>query len=168
MVGQARSTQRLEPPVPSDDEELLRAFLRAFSTDRPRWGWRRAGDAARDAGWQVNDKRIHRLWRDEGLRVPYKKKKRLRGVGVLVGAMCPIRPNVIWGRSQLVNATGSKGVSRATLVPAVTDPVGFESNCPHLETCARGSGIHLHCQLQIASCSSQSAMLGRWHGARVR
>ena len=97
MVGQARSTQRLEPPVPSDDEELLRAFLRAFSTDRPRWGWRRAGDVARDAGWQVNDKRIHRLWRDEGLRVPYrKKKKRLRGVGVLVGAMCPIRPNVIW------------------------------------------------------------------------
>ena len=55
MVGQARSTQRLEPPVPSDDEELLRAFLPAFSTERPRWGWRRAGDAARDAGWQVND-----------------------------------------------------------------------------------------------------------------
>ena len=97
VVGQARSTQRLDPPVPSDDEELLRAFLRRFSTDRPRWGWKRAAIAARDAGWLVNNKRIHRLWRDEGLRVPYrKKKKRHRGIGVLVGAMCPIRPNVIW------------------------------------------------------------------------
>jgi putative transposase len=97
VVGQARSTQRLDPPVPSDDEELLRAFLRRFSTDRPRWGWKRAAIAARDAGWLVNNKRIHRLWRDEGLRVPYrKKKKRLKGIGVLVGAMCLIRPNVIW------------------------------------------------------------------------
>jgi len=48
-------------------------------------------DAARDAGWRVNNKRIHRSWRDEGLRVPYKKwKKPLRGTGLLVGAMCPI------------------------------------------------------------------------------
>jgi putative transposase len=71
--------------------------LRRFSTDRPRWGWKRAAIAARDAGWLVNNKRIHRLWRDEGLRVPYrKKKKRLKGIGVLVGAMCLIRPNVIW------------------------------------------------------------------------
>ena len=74
--------------------------------ERPRWGWRRAADAARGAGWRVNNKRIHRLWRDEGLRVPYKKRKKpLRGTGLLVGAMCPIRPNVVWGRSQLVNAT---------------------------------------------------------------
>jgi len=45
----------------------------------------------------VNDKRIHRLWRDEGLRVPYRKRKKpLRGIGALTGQMCPIRPNVIW------------------------------------------------------------------------
>ena len=37
------------------------------------------------------------LWRDEGLRVPQRrKKKRLTGIGVAVGAMSPIRPNVIW------------------------------------------------------------------------
>ena len=83
--------------MPSEDEEHLRAFLRAFAVERPRWGWRRAADAARDAGWRVNNKRIHRLWRDEGLRVPYKKRKKpLRGTGLLVGAMCPIRPNVVW------------------------------------------------------------------------
>jgi putative transposase len=97
VIGQPRSTQRLAPPVPSDDELELRAWLRSFSTRRPRWGWRRAATAARAEGWRVNDKRIHRLWRDEGLRVPYKKRKKpLRGLGVVTGAMCPIRPNVIW------------------------------------------------------------------------
>jgi putative transposase len=97
VVGQARSTQRLRAPVPGDDELALRAFLRDFARCRPRWGWRRAARAARDAGWRVNDKRIHRLWRAEGLRVPYRKRKRpLRGIGVPIGAFCPIRPNVVW------------------------------------------------------------------------
>ena len=97
MVGQPRSTQRLAPPVPSDDELALRAWLREFSRKRPRWGWRRAATEAAKAGWQANRKRIHRLWREEGLRVPYRKRKKpLRGIGQAVGAMCPIRPNVVW------------------------------------------------------------------------
>jgi len=97
VTGQPRSTQRLPPPVPSDDELALRAWLRDFSTRRSRWGWRRAATEARKDGWRVNDKRIHRLWRSEGLRVPYKpRKKPLRGIGQLVGQMCPIRPNVLW------------------------------------------------------------------------
>jgi putative transposase len=97
LTGQSRSTQRLPAPVPSDEELALRAFLRDFSRRRPRWGWRRAATAARKAGWRVNNKRIHRLWRSEGLRVPYRKKKRpLRGIGVPVGAFSPIRPGVVW------------------------------------------------------------------------
>lgn len=97
VVGQHRSTQRLEPRSVSDDEERLREFLRAFSKRRPRWGWRRAATEARKAGWVVNNKRIRRLWRDEGLRVPTRKrKKRLTGIGTHVGAMCPIRPNALW------------------------------------------------------------------------
>jgi len=40
---------------------------------------------------------VQRLWREEGLKVPYRKrKKRLTGIGVQVGAMRPIAPNVIW------------------------------------------------------------------------
>ena len=86
-----------EPPPVTTEEAELRAWLRRFSTDRPRWGWRRAAKMARRAGWQVNNKRIRRLWREEGLRVPQRrKKKRLTGIGVAVGAMSPIRPNVIW------------------------------------------------------------------------
>ncbi len=97
VVGQPRSTQRLRPPVPADDELALRAFLRDFSRRRPRWGWRRAARAAQDAGWRANHKRIHRLWLAEGLRVPYRKRKKpLRGIGVAVGAFNPIRPGVVW------------------------------------------------------------------------
>src|SRR3546814_4772689 len=80
VVGQHRSTQRLEPPVVPGDEPELREFLRAFAKRRPRWGWRRAAKELRRAGWKVNNKRVRRLWRDEGLQVPTKtRKKRLSG-----------------------------------------------------------------------------------------
>ena len=51
VVGQHRSTQRLEPPVVDDDEQQLRGFLRDFSVRRPRWGWRRV--AKREGGCGV-------------------------------------------------------------------------------------------------------------------
>jgi putative transposase len=66
--------------LPSDDELELRAWLRAFAILRPRWGWRRAAVIARSEGWRVNNKRIQRLWRSEGLKVSYRKRKKpLRG-----------------------------------------------------------------------------------------
>jgi putative transposase len=107
VVGQPRSTQRLVAPVPDDEELALRAWLRDFARRRPRWGWRRAAVQARKDGWAVNDKRVHRLWRAEGLRVPYRKKKRpLRGIGVAVAAMCPVRPNVVWALDFQFDQTG--------------------------------------------------------------
>ena len=88
VVGLHRSTMRLAPPAISTEQAELRAWLCRFSTDRPCWGWRRAAKMARRAGWQVNNKRIRRLWREEGLRVPQpRRKKRLTSIGVEVGAM---------------------------------------------------------------------------------
>ena len=45
-----------------------------------RYGYRSRAGLLLDAGWQVNDKRVERLWRREGLKVPTKqaKKRRLR------------------------------------------------------------------------------------------
>ncbi|WP_046322735.1 IS3 family transposase, partial [Mycobacterium sp. UM_Kg1] len=74
VVGLHRSTMRLTPASINDAEDQLRAWLRTFSTDRPRWGWRRAAIAARKAGWLTNNKRIRRLWREEGLRVPQRRR----------------------------------------------------------------------------------------------
>lgn len=59
--------------------------------------WRRGHDGLRDVGQRVNHKKAQRLWREESLKAPYrKKKKRLTGIGVQVGAMRPIAPNVTW------------------------------------------------------------------------
>ena len=97
VVGQHRSTQRLAPPERTDEEEQIRQWLRDFSRRRPRWGWRRAAKGLRAEGFSVNKKRVHRLWRDEGLQVPQGvKKKRLTGIGVHVGAMSLIRPDALW------------------------------------------------------------------------
>lgn len=50
-----------------------------LSRENPRYGYRRVWALLRREGWSVNKKRIHRLWREEGLKVPAgKQRKRLR------------------------------------------------------------------------------------------
>jgi putative transposase len=97
VIGQARSTQRLAPAAPLDDEVELRRWLVQFTKDHPRSGWKRAYHHLLREGHRVNRKRAQRLWRTEGLKVPYRKRMRpLHGVGTHVGAMVPIRPNGVW------------------------------------------------------------------------
>ena len=62
----------------AEDDAALRAELRKFSVERPRWGYRRAHHRLRELGWEVNRKRVQRLWREEGLRVPQRQRKRRR------------------------------------------------------------------------------------------
>ena len=97
VVGQHRSTQRREP-VRAADDQALRAQLRAFSVERPRWGYRRAHHRLRQDGWGVNRKRVQRLWREEGLRVPQRKRKRRRLGESTVPAkrLRAARPNQVW------------------------------------------------------------------------
>ncbi len=83
MVGIHRSTMRLHPAPITAEEAELRSWLRGFSTDRPRWGWRRAAIAARKAGFTVNNKRIRRLWREEGLRGTHSMVQSLCGLGLV-------------------------------------------------------------------------------------
>ncbi len=77
VCGQHRSTQRREP-MPAGDDEALRAELRAFSARRPRWGYRQAHTHLQQEGWEINRKRVQRVWREEGLRVPQRTRKRRR------------------------------------------------------------------------------------------
>ena len=80
------------------DIATLRAELRAFSKERPRWGYRRAHHRLREEGWEVNRKRVQRLWREEGLRVPQRKRKRRRLGDSTVPAerLRSERPNHVW------------------------------------------------------------------------
>ena len=62
----------------ADQEKELRAWLVAFAKKRPRFGYRRAHAIARKNGFAVNRKRVQRIWREEGLKVTHKAKKRSR------------------------------------------------------------------------------------------
>jgi len=97
VVGQHRSTQRHEP-VRAADDAALRAELRKFSKDRPRWGYRRAHHRLREQGWEINRKRVQRLWREEGLRVPQRRRKhrRLGESTVPAERLRAQRPNQVW------------------------------------------------------------------------
>ena len=77
VLGQHRSTQR-HIPKSRADEELLVADMIELARQYGRYGYRRIAALLREAGWYVNDKRIERLWRREGLKVPYKQPKRGR------------------------------------------------------------------------------------------
>ncbi len=94
-MGQRRSTQRREPVVGADE---LRAALREFAGQRPRWGYRRAHDHLGELGWSVNRKRVQRLWREEGLRVPRKVRKRARtgSSTAPAGRLRAARPDHVW------------------------------------------------------------------------
>jgi transposase InsO family protein len=49
-----------------------------LSRENPRYGYRRVWAMLARGGWRVNKKRVHRLWREEGLKVPQKQRKRRR------------------------------------------------------------------------------------------
>jgi transposase InsO family protein len=77
-LGQHRSTQR-KLPRGRDDEEQLTADIIELARQYGRYGYRKIAQLLRStAGWVVNDKRVERIWRREGLKVPEKQLKRGR------------------------------------------------------------------------------------------
>jgi transposase InsO family protein len=77
MLRQPRSTQRRVPTTRADEPRLLRRMLELVRA-HPRFGYRRIGALLRREGWRVNRKRVYRLWREQGLKVPRKQRKRRR------------------------------------------------------------------------------------------
>ncbi len=79
------------------DDAALRARLRKVSRERPRWGYRRAHATLLAEGWDLNRKRIQRLWREEGLRVPQRRRKRQRlGESTVAARLVAERPDQVW------------------------------------------------------------------------
>ncbi len=76
-LGQPRSTQRYVGTERERDEALL-LRIRELAREHPRYGYRRITALLRREGWPVNRKRVHRLWRREGLKVPQVQRKRRR------------------------------------------------------------------------------------------
>jgi transposase InsO family protein len=77
VIGQPRATQRRRPIIRDDEDALTSAIIR-LATTYGRYGYRRITALLRAEGWRVNLKRVYRIWRREGLKVPQKQPKRIR------------------------------------------------------------------------------------------
>jgi Transposase and inactivated derivatives len=97
LAGLSRSAYRrpLKGDTVADPDRALRDWLRAWAKKHPRYGYRRAYHDARGEGWVVNHKKIQRLWRDEGLRVPQRRRRKRVGSST-VDAPTADAPNVVW------------------------------------------------------------------------
>ena len=96
-LGQHRSTQR-KVPRGRDDEDRLTADIIELARQYGRYGYRRVTALLGYAGWHVNHKRVERIWKREGLKVPAKQPKRARlwlNDGSCV-RLRPERPNHVW------------------------------------------------------------------------
>jgi putative transposase len=98
VTGQHRATQRHRraSAMPEDPDAALRAWLRTYAKDHPRRGFRPAHYDARAEGWIVNHKKIQRLWRDEGLRVPQRKRRKRHGTSTAINVPSADAPNKVW------------------------------------------------------------------------
>src|SRR6266498_1935001 len=93
LVGMSRSLYRYRSRRP--DSAALRARIEAIAAVKRRYGYRRVYLRLRREGWQVNSKRVYRLYRDAGLAVWRRKRKRI-GVFERKPLPKPTRANVSW------------------------------------------------------------------------
>ena len=77
MLRQPRATQRYLPNIQVDEKPLTRRIIELASMFG-RYGYRRITALLQEDGWWVNHKRVERIWRREGLKVPKKQPKRGR------------------------------------------------------------------------------------------
>jgi transposase InsO family protein len=106
VLKQPRATQRYVAQ-PSDEEARLAVRVVELAREYGRYGYRRVTAMLRDEGWGVNHKRVERLWRAEGLKVPAKQPKRSRlwfNDGSCI-RLRPTYPNHVWSYDFMADRT---------------------------------------------------------------
>ncbi len=107
MLGQARSTQRRDI-LPASDEKHLTADIIALATKYGRYGYRKITALLNNEyGWRVNHKRVERIWKKEGLKVPQKQPKRQR-LWLNDGSCIRLRPEYkdhVWSYDFMIDHT---------------------------------------------------------------
>lgn len=89
------------------DEERLTADIVSLASNYGRYGYKRVTSLLRAQGWRVNHKRVERIWRQEGLKVPQKQPRRSRlwlGDGSCI-RLRPERPNHVWSYDFVADRT---------------------------------------------------------------
>jgi transposase InsO family protein len=79
VIGQSRMTQRYKTKRP-DKDKALTAEIKKLAKKHKRYGYRMITAKLRQEGWNVNHKRVQRIWQKEGLQMPYRRKfKKAKG-----------------------------------------------------------------------------------------
>ena len=105
-MSQHRSTQRYVIRI-SEYEARLTARIAKLACQYGRYGYRRITGLLRHEGWTVNHKRVERIWRIEGLRVPQKQPKRRRlwfNDGSLI-RLRPMKKDHVWSYDFIFDRT---------------------------------------------------------------
>ena len=106
VLGQHRSTQSHEHRISDDEEQLTRRIIE-LATTYGGYGYRLITGLLRNEGWKVNHKRVERIWRKEGLKVPKKQPKRGR-LWLNDGSCIRFRPehrNHVWSYDFVTSRT---------------------------------------------------------------
>ena len=105
-IQQPRSSQRYQPLIRNDEEPLTQRIT-TLAAKYGRYGYRRITAMLQHEGWQVNHKRVERIWRSEGLKVPQKQPKRGR-LWLSDGSCIRLRaeyPNHVWSYDFVMDRT---------------------------------------------------------------
>jgi len=107
VLEQARTTQRRNLSPPSDEQQLTKDII-TLATKYGRYGYRRITALLNNEyGWRVNHKRVERIWRKEGLKVPKKQPKRGR-LWLNEGSCIRLRPEYkdhVWSYDFMMDRT---------------------------------------------------------------
>jgi putative transposase len=119
-VGLARSTYRRIPlaQTPTDPDAELRQWLRDYSTKQPCHGFRRAWAALRhDEHREVNKKKVHRLWKEEGLQRRVHSPRKRAGQSSWPAEVAADAPKVVWALDfQFDSTVDGKAIKIASMV----------------------------------------------------
>jgi len=97
VLGQPRSTNRYKKTPNKEEEQLVERII-SLASEYGRYGYRRITALLKNEGWCVNHKRVERIWRKEGLKVPSRQPKRRRlwlNDGSCIG-LRPERKDHVW------------------------------------------------------------------------
>lgn len=133
VVEQPRSTQRYEQRDNSEDREIVKR-LQTLSRKYPRYGYRFMTALLKREGMKINRKRVRRLWREAGLKVPAKsvKKRRLGGSENACFRRRAERTNDVWSYDFVMDQTSD---GRRLKILAVVDEYTRECLALEVERC---------------------------------
>lgn len=121
-LGVHRSTVR-RPSQKRDEEEALTQDIIRLAQQYGRYGYRRITALLRLEGWRINHKRVERIWREQGLKVPKKQPKRKR-LYLNDGSCIRLRPlyqNHVWSYDFVTDRLGNgKKIRMLTVIDEYT------------------------------------------------